>query len=457
MNIGNVAKVEQVQVQPAIEHQAGIRWQEVLLNPDVESEAYRRINGVLNILKNGAQTLTVLAMVDDPNSFVTPSNINRTVDKKAGGKVVKRDTTVKSYLAKCIEPMGAAAKSTLDDEMWALTPFGIEMKAALIFAWSKFLKAGINPMDVLGTTSRSKKGDDGHIINTPAVARATILTALDIYRVLNREKLVEILKLCGSAVSGHLTNLKRAGLVEFESMDTGSGKPGSHFILTDTGREQEYNWPVYTDSRGKNFALQTELTRKALEKLSVMGQDINTVSICAIILDKNPDFNRKGLLNSISHVLSFWVREGLLKRGKFNTGYLSEASLTDKGRMIVDEILIDLAMWSIDPDLAPKIESIAKRIRINPDAYQSIYTNIAKSFKETSLYARHNKKETLEEVLKAIRQNQGKVTASKVSRITGISPTHTRLLISKLKSQGYVIGEQDPNIKSRILLRATSA
>lgn len=455
-DFGQVTSAEPTQLQPKVEHQTGIRWQDVLLNPDINSEAYRRLSGVLNILKSGAQTLTVLSMVDDPNSFVNTADIRAQVQEKVGSRTIKKAENVKTYLTRCIEPVGAAARSTLDDEMWALTPFGIEMKASLILAWSKFLEAGIDPMDVLATASHSKKDDEGHITSTPAVARATILTALNELGKLNVSRLKQILKMEGGVVANHLINLEKVGLVNYESVECMLGKPIVHFTLTEKGRNTGIeNWPFRVDSRGNRLVFQTELVRKAIEELSVKGRDINLWSISEIILLKYPDYKANGLRANIASLLSFWEIEDrhLLNKSRFKQDIRSEASITGKGLIVVDGIFSRLAMWSIDPPLTPDIESIAKKLRINPDAYQDIYVSIAESFRRTSPFFEKNGEDTSAKVLGVILKKQGNVSTTDISRIIGISVSRVHQIVKELKSQGYLIGEKDPTHKSRIFLR----
>lgn len=110
-----------------------------------------RLNAVLNIVQNGAQTLAVLSMLPNTNQWESPTRINKRIAETVGTPIVHRKTTLQ-HLVQTIEPVGLAARSTIDNNDWAITEFGIVSRATLIFTWRRFMDMALDPMKVLGST-----------------------------------------------------------------------------------------------------------------------------------------------------------------------------------------------------------------------------------------------------------------------------------------------------------------
>ena len=107
-------------------------WETILgspLPPEINTPE-KRLSALVNLIQNGAQTLETLSMSSE---FTSYGRINSAMNERAGIRVVQNATTFR-HLQRCIEPVGAAAKSDLDDKYWALTPFGAATKPTLIFA-----------------------------------------------------------------------------------------------------------------------------------------------------------------------------------------------------------------------------------------------------------------------------------------------------------------------------------
>lgn len=195
-------------------------WEEILASdPDHEKHLETpegRFQAVLNIVKNGAMVLEVMAMDRSWQDF---HDVYSEVNKVCGFSVNTRADKTANHLIQTISTVGAAARSDINDTDWQLTPFGQALKPALIYTWQKFLAQEINPAKALTSTSKVKKDKDGNLLASAPYSRAKILLFLASSGQMKEVELVNQGSVTQHSVKEHLKNLKNGGLINFESVD----------------------------------------------------------------------------------------------------------------------------------------------------------------------------------------------------------------------------------------------
>jgi hypothetical protein len=355
--------------EPAAEVRPPTGWDEAALSPSVDT-AEKRLAAAASVIRNGNQTLTVLVMPSHTEGWLGYPSICNAIRDELGYQLVKKNTT-KGALVKTIEPVGAAARSTLDDTQWALTPFGIAVKPVLIFAWQRLLDLHLDGVQVFGATSRQQPGTGAEPPSTPAASRIRVLHALAARA---PRRIVELGRAAGAVTSirGLLAALQQGGIVDRESVDTQRGDPVTFYAVTEQGRALTL-WPLFERishaSERRTARMYSKQVQHAVRSLAAADEEISVGSIIAFMnriykptTARNP--------SHVGAVLSFYVRCGLLAYQHLHWSESSRVWLTDLGQQVVGQILEPLTAWSHDPRVVPEINDIAVAMQQTPDVYR---------------------------------------------------------------------------------------
>lgn len=148
--------------------------------------------------------------------------------------------------------------------------------------------------------------------------------------------------------------------------------------------------------------------------------------------------------NDVSHFLKFWAGEGFLKRSDLNDDIRSQDSITEQGRLLVNEILKPLYLFAQDSNSIPEINAVRAELAKNPHAYSELYRAIGETYYKTSPYKNRDTDRKIADILYLIAQNNGKLTASDVAVKLEISSARAIDLIrSLIKSEDlqYILGK----------------
>lgn len=427
-------------------------WEELDLPPELDTPE-KRLGAAANIIQNGAQSLAVLAMNPQPGYWEGYNQINKRLPRIGGGKLVHEETTW-GHLVKTIEPVGVAARSTLDNKEWTITPFGVALRPAILFAWQNLLDLDLDAMQVLGSSSYVKKDNEENIVSTPAQARTRILFELLEKGHLRVIDLSAAIGLTPGATCEHADRLSHGGIVEKDSTLPEAGEPVTHYALTEQGKDQE-KWPIFVKKYKIGSTAYVFLSREvelAVRELFENGIPLS-IQNCIEVIDKHrPENSKSASETTVSRILAFWGREGLLNVSKFHHRLYSDVALTPLGELVASEILQPLQVWSVNPNLANNI--IEMEGNLGRGVYsQDLLVRIAESFRNSS--PMKNKDIDLAvgkgTVFRMIREEPGKLTQASISRILNVSPPRARRVIGALLATGEIVEEKAASGRSRLL------
>lgn len=413
-------------------------WEEILASdPDHEPHLDTpegRFEAVLNIVKNGGMVLEVMVM---DRVFRDYHEINRAVNDTIGWEL-NRAKIVALHLGLTISNVGAAARSDIDDELWQLTSFGEAIKPALIYTWQKILEQGIDPAKVFGSRSDIKKGSDGSFIVSAPRSRVKILSSLDQKTEMKEVELKGVLSLSGPSVLNHLMRLKEAGLVEFKSVDLKDSF--TFFKITDKGKIQA-KWPIYEDYKSiiqRKLSTNVEL---ALIALSLNGSEEFTTDDIIEWISRNIDESGASTdKSSVNRALNFFSNEdlGLLEKSEFNESKMSVASLTEKGRIFTETVLIPLQEWAQNPKAVLEINKIRLDLVQRSGTYNETLIDIARVYQYASPYKNKDIDAKRANILATIVKQPGELTVSDIARQLNMSAETTRSITDPLIESGQV-------------------
>lgn len=410
-------------------------WGEIPLTPEIATPE-KRLSALLNIAQNGAETLTVLTMAPDTKQWEGYGIINSNMNRQVGLRVVT-NTATRAHLVLCIEPVGAAARSTLDDKDWALTEFGIKIKPALIFVWQKLLELNLDSMALLGSQSKGKKDEDGNLVTTPPMVRTQILLAL------TNQDGVRVVDFCQStnltitAISTHLEHLQNAGLVDLKSSNLNAGQSVTFFKVTPLG-ERTTTWPTYQNKRGWSRTQVSAYVEETVQELTRQGRPVTTAAVTSFDNKDIQHLPRQNYTN-VSTVLSHFVRGGFLERGRFKEHDYSDVRLTTFGRQVVEAIINPLVLWSQNDQAVAEINQIAARLKVNPDAFTHLYPQIANSFIEHSPRKNANREAKTQKIRDLIKRNPNQLTRSDLARQLNVRCSTVSLIIKTMLESGEIV------------------
>lgn len=410
-------------------------WKQVLDSyPDHERHLETeggRFQAILNIAKNGGMAIEIMVMDREWRSYHL---VNGRARKSVGG-IVNNNSVTLAHLVKTISTVGAAARSDIDEHDWQLTPFGESIKPALIYTWQKIIEHDINPVGALGSRSDIRKDREGNIIITPPLVRARMLIAINTQEYLTENALATKVGVDSSATLRHLQNLRAAGLISYESVDTIDSY--NFFSLTEQGKLQR-EWPVYVNSQDIN---QPRLSRNIRETIISLTQQRNTFTITDIIDYATSNAGSASNQGNHGKVLNFWVSQGLLDKSDLSGKQMSKAAITDKGSVFIQQILLPLLTYSRDAQSVAEINTIRENLQRDPNYYQQIYPQIVRVYSMTS----PNKNRSLDiktfDIINAISQNPGKLTASEIARRLGISIQYVNQLTQRLVESAIITAQ----------------
>ncbi len=436
-------------VQPRL----SLSWQEILAaDPDHERHLETtkgRFQAILNLVKNGGMVLEVMQM---DRIWQNYKDIATSINGSRGEQLI-RSSVVRGHLRRTISPIGAAARSDIDDEDWQLTPFGMETKAVLLFVWQKFLELNVNPVQLLSNRSSVKKNSQGNI-TTPALTRSGILIDLYPQKQLREVELAEIENINAGNIAKHLSYLQSAELINSKSVDPIDSF--SFFRLTTRGGLLG-EWPEYVESRGYNLPGLSRGINKIIDDLVIdliasAAEYFTTEDVMYYgqELHYSKSTENKG---NVSGILNFYVREGLLEKSELNGENMSEYSLTELGQVIVKELLNPLYLWAEDLNSIPEINIIRAQLIRNPNAFLAFYRQIGDVYQETSPLKNQSRESKISDILSCIEDNEGNLNASDIGRKLGISTGYTHAIVTSLTKAGklgYTFGKggrKYPSIK----------
>lgn len=407
------------------------RWESTVLPSELQTPE-QRLQAVLNITQNGAQTLTVLTMGPDTSDWSKHTAINTLMRNRVGTSVVHSKTTF-SHLTGTISEVGMAARSTLNDEEWALTDFGVTCKATLIFAWQKFLEIGVDPMVALGINSRSKKDSSGGIITTPPMTRFRVLNTLfQPGNVMGIREVAEKIGLNEKVVAEQVRGLTENGLISHRLYDRNSGQLHRYRISPKGVLTQE--WPLF-ESRHQRWITASQQAYVAVAELSQKEVEITSEAVDRFVNERFRPGKPPTTINP-SDILKQWARQHeLLERLPGIEGVTAEIEITTTGVEVLNKVLFPLFRWAKDITSVEDITSIAENLKRNPDAYQYFYTTIVESFFSHSPFKNKDKEEKIRRAKRIITERPGELWASELGKELGSSSSTginiTRVLLGR--------------------------
>ncbi len=402
-------------------------WERSLITPESATARYRRA-AVLTMLGNGAQSLAVLVMPSDTNNWQSSYQINKQMKTTVGSKVVGASAT-RNHLITTIEPVGTAARSTIDDKDWAITAFGREMKPALIYGWQQFMDLEVNPVSLLASMARVKRDAQGNLVAAPALVREQILTQA-YHHPLQIFTLRSLTHVGSAALCPHTDNLAGGGFIEKKSVDSGSGKPIAEYQVTQAGLDIPDWSALYEHKR----AYMTEI-QSVVAELVEQGIKITTDAIVEGV-GKKVDVASE---NTLRFYISLLVNRQLLQSKDLPPQQLSQISLTPLGVAVVENIFIPLRAWSYSPDADDRINDIRRAYLRNPSIFNSLYQQIAATYRESSKFINADPVARTLEVERLIRENPGVYNKAMLARQLGCAEGSINKTISELIADGLII------------------
>lgn len=419
-------------------------WNDFPLSEEVDTPL-KRFSAALNIIKNGGQTITILTMVPFRDLWTNFRAINRNIYRRTGLRL--NPMTTMAHLAQTIEPIGAAARSTVDNEEWSLAPFGIVLKPALVFAWDKLLKREYDGMEVFSSTSVSHKDSRGSFYSRAPLSRALILLALQEYGLMQHEFLTNKVGIRRERLEDHITHLQQVGLVS-KRPGIQSDKVG--IIPYELAKDQPSDWPTYRDLNGFLQPKGAVSLKDAVETLLKRGLPIAHSSVVDMLVEKT-NMVRSSASWLAANGLPFYLQEGFLKRER--DGY-TEIDLTAEGLVIVRKILEPLLRWSHDRWSVEEINRIGRRLMANPYFHDDLLGRIGQSYKQHSPSINKDPEAKQGAALQVIRENPG-ITQVEVFRRLNLSYRTTINIIQALVRLGYINKNKTNTGKgTRVLLTA---
>ena len=418
-----------------------LTWEEILaLDKDHEKHletAEGRFHAALNIIKTGAMVLELWALREE--AYLNYKDVNTKASEVYGQRLCESRVTF-NHLVKTVSTVGAAARSDLSDQEWRRTAYGSALLPAAIYSWQAILRLGINPANALASKSAVKLDEEGNLADSAPYARAMMLLDIRELGETTEAELAKRRKLSHKVIHQHLQYLKAEGLVKFESADPVDSF--SYFRATDLGKTSA-KWPVLIDLQGGNQRKLSSDVELAIVGLAIEGRETFTMSdIISWTEANNPDAGQSiKHFRAVSVALSYFVNYGLLERGQFGKGNMSDISLFPKGTAFCEQVLAPLALWSEDPGAVAEIDTIRQELHINPDSYNSIFKDIATVYSDTSPYKNSDKDGKTTGILNLILRSQGKMTTADIARELGISDTQVYEILKPLIDSGVVTVE----------------
>lgn len=428
-------------------------WDPHLLPPELQLPE-QRLSALLNILQNGGQTLTVLTMPSRTTDWKSPYTINTDMRNQVGFPVVNKKTTV-SHLQQTLANVGMAARSTVNDDEWSLTEFGLLCKPALLFGWQKFLELAANteinldPMAVLGTVSKGEKDESGSLKTTPPLIRFALLHALSLTEAgINVEALAKKTNLPASAVGTHIISLAENNLVTHK-INARTGRT-SEYIITPQGLELS-EWPPFKGTHQLNIA-RAQQVRHAVIALSQLESAITIEAVERFINDTYRPGKEPTSYNS-ANILSQWAKKhGLVEK---ISNIREDIQITDIGTTVLTTILLPLYRWAEDFSRCPEITEIALALKRNPLAYQPLYPEIAQSYIDHSPSKNRDREGKLSQARGIINTKPGELSAAELGRALGMTPATGAKVTSELVARGDIYLQKSPK-GSKFLLFPSS-
>lgn len=421
---------------------AGLGSRDRILSPELLSPQ-QRLPAVLNILQNGGQTLTVLTMNSDTDAWKSWHAINTEMRRKVGLSVA-HPTSTRHHLIQCIEPIGAAAKSTIDDKEWSITPLGIAMKPVLIFGWQHILELGINPMALLGDISHGGKKDArGNFQTTPPVVRFKILKALpeNVHKTI-AQITHEIGISDTNVVSRQADDLAEAKFIEKKSTTPLDEAPFATYYKTEIGKNSR-EWEPWTSKRSRNVN-SSQRVLNAVNVLEQQGEPITLDRVIKVLAEDLPTSTTAILESQL--VLTFWSRpeKGYLRREGFSADNFSDVVITSKGLVAFGTLLAKIDQWANNMTSLREINDIAEQLAKNPHSYQDLYRQIVGNYTQFSPNKNRDKQGYIAKALDAITKNPGRFAANDLGQAIGTSNANSHKIVAEMLKAGSIRREKGP-------------
>lgn len=390
-----------------------------------------RMEAILSSFNVSPKTVTMLLLSE---AITDPSSLSRTFrDTVVGSSISEFDVkTASSYCHQSLCPIGLVAEEiTLDyyghDKIigFALTRAGSEYGQPIAAFFLDFeRKNGISLYPIFGQTQKAR-GEHRGPIN-----RAQILKELQE----GEKREVEIATQLGISIKttgNSLTALQRAGVISY------------HSVKTHTGREKISFTPTEMDiTKVQPIPHSVALTRDIVglcQTLSQEGISVTTSSIYDHLPQKYK--RRRYLNNAISGVLSGLAEQGFLERirGFKMKERQSTAKLTEKGRLLVEELIIPLEDALSDGSSLQMLRSqVLPQVRRDLPVYARETANLYYAHSR-SFGSKGGKEERQTHVLSYLLLKPEGVSIEELSTELGKSPFTIRDDLKYLMKEGQIV------------------
>lgn len=413
----------------------------------------QKLERLLNILPNGGQSLTVLSMPPSSDRWTYYTHIANAVNSKVGFPVVRKTNTQKA-LTQTLEPIGIAAKSDIDDKVWALTDFGVDLRPALIFGWQGFTELDINTSALLSSISARGKHTDG--VRTAGMTRFKIIQGIYELTHLSAEQdnqgvsEYEISQYTGfnlEFVGDHTHNLEKGGFLDKDS----KARTLTTFTVTEKGSALA-TWSTYV---AKNQAHPQSSVRghDVIVSLQSTGDLITNKTVAQRYLEL---FGRNLGEGHASTLLSFWAKneQGFLERHGFSLERGSDVVLRPITEAVLAKVLLPLEQWAYNSLSVGKINQIREQLNKDPDSFVPLYRNIAESYEKYSPFKNKDLEGKTAMALEIISTSPG-VSYTELSTVMDTSVATARRIVEGLILSGTVRREE-PETGNRVNLFVNS-
>lgn len=390
-----------------------------------------RFEALINIAKNGSMVIELMVMDESYRSWYV---INSLATSSAGVRLT-RPGAVQQHMFRTVSAVGAASRSDMDEKDWRITEFGAEARPALIYTWTKFIDHDIRAMGALSSRSQITKDDEGNFVISAPLTRANILLAVHANLYLREGDLKQMSGRATENIRQHLIDLRHAELINFEAINI--GEPYSYFKISQMGKSEE-DWSPYIDSQGRRQLRLSQAVKTAAKGIS-QGQDtFNLDDLIAYVKEKLQQAGASVDRSHLSSCLRSFTEQGLIEYVSFHQKKMSEVTLTEKGTIFVEEVLLPLMSWAEDLYSVPDINNIRGALARNSQSFEYLYSDIASEFVDKSPAKNRDPKGKTYEIMRLIEQGEGSMTVNQIARSLEISVGTVVTLMKPLITNDHV-------------------
>lgn len=417
-------------------------WAFVESDPRIAT-ALKRFGALGNIINNGAKTLTLLAM-DPAYGFANYRDIRDSANELAVEKVIRTSKSTLQFLAISLSSVGAAAKSTTDEEDWQITPFGNALKIGTIYAWKSLTALKLAPADVFGKNTHTLGHEGEQSETTTAANRVKLILKL----AEGQTTLGEVARLLGISTASAvetMRGLRGRGIVNLRTIDSPLVERVTTYSLTENGKLNSQPWEPYKKPRkGRPSAgVYTHASKSIQDAVIALARGGETVFGAKDIVAQLAKTNVKvGDIARYGSILKHFAAFGYLRReSEFEHEAYSVISLTEKGQAVYDTVIKPLYDWFTDPALQPAVTQAAQEYQGTEGRafYRQFIESVVDLYKAKSpgKNADHGQKMTA--VLDFIVKHDGQANHKDIAEQMDLSSTLVDEVCKLLAERGLVI------------------